>query len=541
MQDATQDFDFDVVIVGASFAGAACAIAAAQRGLRVCVLERKRDPGDKLRTTGIIVKEAAERTLLHRLPAPITRRIESVRLYAPSLKQVALAAPGYYFLTTDTPAAMRWLAGHLREHGVDLRLGCAFTDAQRIDGGWQVQGAGSTRYLVGADGARSRVAKRCGLGEVRQFLYGIEYEFPGARLADPDALHCFISKRYAPGYIGWLAQNPGGVQAGLALRHDPANARVPDIDGFLLRVGLAGGLPRHLKPGHTRAGLIPCSGPVAAMARDNAILTGDAAGIVSPVTAGGIHAAWDHGWAVGRAIASHLRDNGPQPEQAAIDAAPRFRAKRALRWAYDRLQFDWPFDLLLHSPPLRWAAEQVYFHKRRSESAQSPGLRVRQRSERFAATAGAPGSGMQRGHRCMQVRFLEQLAQAQFHLAQVAEALRRVQGVGGPIAESAQRRPTANADIAGAGRARPQGAQRGGTDALRGAQREGEHRDLVLGHGSAPPGARVCAFGAFGASGAEHAYRVGWLRHCVATCVPPDRLHRRSLRFPPRVSTPSPG
>ena len=120
MPDATQGFDFDVVIVGASFAGAACAIAAAQRGLRVCVLERKRDPGDKLRTTGIIVKEAAERTLLHRLPAPITRRIESVRLYAPSLKQVALAAPGYYFLTTDTPAAMRWLAGHLREHGVDL-------------------------------------------------------------------------------------------------------------------------------------------------------------------------------------------------------------------------------------------------------------------------------------------------------------------------------------------------------------------------------------------------------------------------------------
>ena len=55
----TRQFDFDVLIVGASFAGAACAIAAAQRGLRVCVLERKRDPGEKLRTTGIIVKEAA--------------------------------------------------------------------------------------------------------------------------------------------------------------------------------------------------------------------------------------------------------------------------------------------------------------------------------------------------------------------------------------------------------------------------------------------------------------------------------------------------
>ncbi|HET6395452.1 MAG TPA: NAD(P)/FAD-dependent oxidoreductase, partial [Pseudoxanthomonas sp.] len=297
----------DLVVVGASFAGAACAIAAAQRGLHVCVLERKRDPGDKLHTTGIIVKEAAEQTLLNRIPAEMTRRIEQVRLYAPSLKQVALAAPGYYFLTTDTPAVMRWLAGQMQAHGVDLRLGCAFTSCTRSGGGWHVDGVGPTRYLVGADGARSRVARHCGLGQVRQFLYGIEYEFPGSVLARPEALHCFISKRYAPGYIGWIAQNPTGIQAGLALRHDPARARVPDIDGFLLRVGMAGGLPRHLRPGHTRAGLIPCSGPVFDMARDGAILVGDAAGVVSPVTAGGIHSAWEHGWAVGRAIAAHLR------------------------------------------------------------------------------------------------------------------------------------------------------------------------------------------------------------------------------------------
>jgi digeranylgeranylglycerophospholipid reductase len=356
--------NYDLVIVGASFAGAACALAAAQRGLRVCVLERKRDPGAKLRTTGIIVKEAAEQTLLNQIPPHLTRRVEEVRLYAPSLKQIALAAPGYYFLTTDTPGVMRWLAEQLRAHGVDLRLGTSFTHCSRVADGWQVEGVGRTRYLVGADGARSRVAERCGLGQVRQFLYGIEYEFPGACLAQPNALHCFISKRYAPGYIGWIAQSPTGVQAGLALRHDPGNTRIPDIDGFLLRVGASGGLPKYLRPGHTRAGLIPCSGPVSSMARDGVILTGDAAGIVSPVTAGGIHSAWEHGWTVGRAIASHLRDGGPPPEDIAIEAAPRFRTKRALRWAFDRLQFDWPFNLLLYSPPLRWAAEQVYFHKR---------------------------------------------------------------------------------------------------------------------------------------------------------------------------------
>ena len=55
-------YDHDVVIVGASFAGAACALAAAQYGLRVCVLERKADPGERLHTTGIVVKEAMEQT-----------------------------------------------------------------------------------------------------------------------------------------------------------------------------------------------------------------------------------------------------------------------------------------------------------------------------------------------------------------------------------------------------------------------------------------------------------------------------------------------
>lgn len=356
-------FDFDLVVVGASFAGAACALAAAQRGLRVCVLERKRDPGEKLRTTGIIVKEAAERTMLGQAPSAFVRRIDEVRLYAPGLQHLKLNSPGYYFLTTDTPAVMRWLADQLRRHGVELRLGSAFTDGERVSDGWQLPGVGRTRYLIGADGARSRVAKRCGLGEVRDFLYGIEYEFPGARLAHPDALHCFVSKRFAPGYIGWLAQNPTGIQAGLALRHDPSNARAPDIDGFLLHAGLAGGLPRYLKPGQVRAGLIPCGGKVANIARDRAILVGDAAGIVSPVTAGGIHSAWDHGWAVGRAVAARLRDDGPPPEEIAVRAAPAFRAKRALRWAFDRFQMDWPFDLLLHTPPLRWAAEQVYFHR----------------------------------------------------------------------------------------------------------------------------------------------------------------------------------
>ncbi len=365
--------DYDLVVVGASFAGAACAIAAAQYGLRVCVLERKRDPGLKLHTTGIIVKEAAERTWLNRVPAHLVRKIDRVRLYAPNLRNVALQVPDYYFLTTDTPNLMRWLADEMRDEGVDLRLAQPFTQASRETstqrGRWHLPGIGRAHWLVGADGAKSRVAQRFGMGCVRHFLYGMEYEFAGLELREPDALHCFVNKALAPGYIGWATQNPTGVQFGLAFRHRPSRTGTPDIDALRALIGHRIGIPDDLTPSAIRAGLIPCGGPVTPLARPGVILTGDAAGIVSPVTAGGIHSAWQHGWTVGEGIARHLRDGGPSPERIAERAAPRYRIKRALRWAFDHAQMDWPFDLMLGSAPMRWAAERVYFHRSSSGAA----------------------------------------------------------------------------------------------------------------------------------------------------------------------------
>lgn len=143
METSSTAYDWDLVVVGASFAGAACALAAVQYGLRVCVLERKADPGARLHTTGIIVKEAIEQTWLGRAPGELLQRVERVRLYAPSLRSVLLAAPGYYFMTTDTPNLLRWLAAELCANGVDLRLQQSFTQARRDGDGWQVEGAGA--------------------------------------------------------------------------------------------------------------------------------------------------------------------------------------------------------------------------------------------------------------------------------------------------------------------------------------------------------------------------------------------------------------
>jgi flavin-dependent dehydrogenase len=111
-----------------------------------------------------------------------------------------------------------------------------------------------------------------------------------------------------------------------------------------------------------RAGLIPCGGVVAPVAAARALLVGDAAGMVSPVTAGGIHTALKHGLAAGHAVADFLRGYASDPATWFVRSYPSFRLKRCLRCLYDRFQSDTVFNLLLATRAMRSAAGMIYFH-----------------------------------------------------------------------------------------------------------------------------------------------------------------------------------
>lgn len=363
----------DAIIVGASFAGLAAAHAMARSGLRVTVLEKKADPGARLHTTGILVKDAIDQVaLLDRLPAALVRRVPGVRLYAPNLRHVDLDAPGYYFLATDTPNLMRWLAAEAQSAGATIRCGSTFTSADRAPGGFEVADIGHTRFLIGADGPRSRVAQVLNLGRSTRFLTGIEYEYTGATLAAPDRLHCFIDGELARGYIGWAVAGVEGVQAGLAQREGSTPFRPGEaMQAFLDKIAPVIDL-RDRKPDSIRAGLIPCGGVVSPSAAPRALLVGDAAGMVSPLTAGGIHAALKHGLAAGHAVADFLEGRAADPAGWFVDTYPRYRTKRLLRLLFDHFQSDAAFNLLLASSPMRMAASIIYFHQRGVFSPPAP-------------------------------------------------------------------------------------------------------------------------------------------------------------------------
>ena len=163
---------YDLVIVGGSFAGLACARTAALRGLKVAVIDHKPEPGARVRTTGIVVKEASDD---FDLPSRLMRKIRGVRLYAPNDRSLDLSAPGYFFQATDTPGILRWMAGEAERAGTTLLYGRKFDGGVEHARGVAIPALGlHASFLIGADGARSHVAEQFGLDRNRHFLAGLE-------------------------------------------------------------------------------------------------------------------------------------------------------------------------------------------------------------------------------------------------------------------------------------------------------------------------------------------------------------------------------
>ena len=351
---------FDLVIAGGSFAGLACARTAALRGLKVAVLDAKKEPGARVRTTGIVVKEASDD---FDLPARLMRKVRGVRLYAPDDRALDLHAPGYFFQATDTAQVLRWMASEAERAGAELMYGTRFDGGLEYDRGVSLPGL-HARFLIGADGARSRVAECFGLSRNRHFLTGMEIECETLDGFDPRFLHCFADSRIAPGYIAWVVPGMGVTQIGVAA----TKPHKPDLGGLLRRLKSFCDV-RKIKAVERRSGLIPSGGTLSRLGTRRVMLIGDAAGMVSPVTGGGIHTALHFGRRAAQLASDWLDDRGPHPVAAFKREAPRYTAKRALRRMMDLAPPNLLINALLMTAPVRAAAQRLYFHTRASDGA----------------------------------------------------------------------------------------------------------------------------------------------------------------------------
>ena len=113
-----------------------------------------------------------------------------------------------------------------------------------------------------------------------------------------------------------------------------------------------------------RGGLIPCGGLVRPFASEHSLLVGDAAGLVSPLTAGGIQRAFHFGRRAALGICDYLCDGGAHPGAAMARVYPTFFGKRLLRLAMNLAPPNFVYDALLSTAPFQSLARAIYFHRR---------------------------------------------------------------------------------------------------------------------------------------------------------------------------------
>ena len=315
---------YDVIVVGASFAGLAFAGAAAARGLRILVLERDAEIGGVIRTTGVLFSDVLD---VMDVPARfLMNAVRRIRIQPPGTPAIEIGAQAYRFYMADVSGMLRWMADSARDHGAVIRTGSPFLGAERDAGGAMrvtyggpsaasgngatsraPQGAAHTTFLVGADGTRSRVAESMGLDANTKLLAGVEWLVEGVPI-ERDIFSLVMNHDLAPGYCVWLAPHNDIAAFGVA-GHQHAfrpteSLRIAqglfqkDIDLSKMRIV------------RRKAGVIPVGGPLRRVYRDDArgraLLLGDAAGLCGAATGGGIYPALLSGRIAAHAVANEV-------------------------------------------------------------------------------------------------------------------------------------------------------------------------------------------------------------------------------------------
>lgn len=283
--------DYHVTIIGAGLAGLQCARLLGRQGINVLLVDRKNTLDQKIHTTGIFVR----RTLVDfDIPDDcLGPPIKHVTLYSPALRPLELVSQHDEFrigrmgqlyeryLQQCLHSGVHWLpqTSYLSHSAAKGKI------TVRLNSGSSTRSI-TTRYLIGADGARSRVARDLNLELNGEWIVGVENIFHGAVLDGPPRLLCFLDPKLAPGYIAWIAYDGEETHLGVGgypSLFDPTTA----LQDFRSRVERIIDL-RRAKQIESRAGFIPVGGVLRNIANSNGLLIGDAAGAVSPLTAGGL-------------------------------------------------------------------------------------------------------------------------------------------------------------------------------------------------------------------------------------------------------------
>ncbi|MEM0128807.1 MAG: geranylgeranyl reductase family protein [Thermoplasmata archaeon] len=302
---------YDVVVVGAGPAGASAAQAAAERGARTLLVDRRSEIGHPVQCGEFLpapheladLFDAADLIRrAYRIPAEtILRETRWMVCVSPSGRRFRFPLAG---VMVSRRAFDKALAHAAEGAGAELWFprGVAsvkddtvtFADGQRV----------GAETIVAADGPTSTVARSVGY-HLPRTLYRMITATAEGPLSDAIELHF---GRIAPGGYAWVFPRAEDLNVGLgvtAVRGGEGLDRL--LDRFVAGCGLS--------PVRERTRWwVPIGPPPAAWSVGRVLFVGDAANLVMATNGGGIPTALLSGWRAGEVAADHVRHGLPREE-----------------------------------------------------------------------------------------------------------------------------------------------------------------------------------------------------------------------------------
>jgi len=309
----------DILVIGAGPAGSSAAKHAALNGAKVLMIEKKSEIGAPKRCAEGVSKDGLIQLGIEPSSRWITSEIDGVRLVSPGGKDVWLTQDtvklpemGYVverkvfdkFMAMDAARAGADIMVKTLARGLERKDDHIIVKAERMGEEIQIK----AKIVIGADGPESRVGRWGGLRTTvkpKDMESGAQFEMVGVEMENPNALEFYFGS-VAPGGYAWVFPKGNDIaNVGLAVI-----STLTEKSAYEHLVEFAENCPttKNATAVELNIGGDPVGGILKKISTDNLLVVGDAAGMVNPLTGGGIISGMQGGLIAGEIAAAAIKD-----------------------------------------------------------------------------------------------------------------------------------------------------------------------------------------------------------------------------------------
>jgi digeranylgeranylglycerophospholipid reductase len=310
----SEEYQYDVVVVGGGPAGSSAAWAAAKNGIKVALIEKEGSIAETVRTSGVTwiqnIKEFG-------IPENCYNPIKNFSFCSPN-NEVTISDSVPRAAVLDVRKTYRWLANEAEKEGADIFIKTSINDVIKNDNGDIVGVSGTgpkgeitfrSKIIIDASGFSSTICKAMGFAtQWERFGAGAEWEVK-AEHVDSETWWLMVGQQYSPAGYAWIF--PLGndiVRIGVGVGKPESNVDPTQRLKELMdaKVGPIKKLGK-ITPIEFHYGLIPNDGLSRKTVFNNLILVGDSAGQANPLVLEGIRYAIKFGRVAGKVSADCIK------------------------------------------------------------------------------------------------------------------------------------------------------------------------------------------------------------------------------------------